>query len=292
MSATLSQQIEAKIRAVVSKGGKPPFRLTLIAIAEYFEVSIQPVRTAVDILLADRWLLRGAGGKLVMNPDKKGAAFKALDTDEKPRPNLDEELERIIIQRSLRGEEVFLREEETAELLGVGRTILRAGLIRMNGRGLLEHVARRGWRVVGYSESRMLEYLDIRETLELMALKLARKNFDDRVLERLLEKNTPTAHGKTRIDNSLHGYWIEQSGNQFIADFFAQHGAYHSALFNYASLAGSFISDMANQHHAILQALLDKNYAVANRHLKEHIRAQRPNVAQLLEHLAANISDA
>ncbi|WP_168442403.1 GntR family transcriptional regulator [Pontiella desulfatans] len=284
MKRNLSQQIELELRAAVNRGGQPPFRLTLLALAEHYEVSIQPVRIAVDQLLKEQWLLRNTQGRLIMNPDKKGALAGASPSAKaRAKPDIGARLEEIIIQRSLKGEDVFLREEETAEQMGVGRTIVRAELTRMHGRGLVEHVPRRGWRVGGYSESRMLEYLEIRETLELKALELAQEHLEDKVLERLLKRNSPDAKGKPRIDDSLHAYLIKRSGNRFIMGFFDQHGAYHAALLNYASLAGSFLAEMSEQHRDILQALLDRDFAKARRNLRRHIRSQRPNVAHLLK---------
>lgn len=284
MKPTISQQIESELRIAVSRGKQLPFRLTLLAIAQHYQVSIQPVRTAVNVLLKEEWLIRTAQGRLSINPEKKGEAVSLPSSVQAAaQPDIGATLEEMIIQHSLRGENVFLREEETAEQMGIGRTILRTELTRMHGRGLLEHVPRRGWRVVAYSEARMLEYLDIRETLELKALDFAKGKLDQRVLQRLLDRNTPTARGKTRIDDGLHAYVIDRSGNRFIKGFFEQFGAYHTALFNYASLEGEFLAEMAAQHHTILEALLVQDYSRARRFLSRHIWMQRSNVAQLLK---------
>lgn len=282
MNSTLSQRIELELRNIISGGVEPSFRLTFVSIAKHFGVSIQPVRTAVDTLLEERWLLRNAQGRLTMNPEKVGEDFDLPPVPDGQSPDVGAELEKIIIQHSLRGEEVFLREEETAELVGVGRTILRAEFTRMHGRGLVQHIPRRGWQVIGYSESRMLEYLEIRETLELKALDLAKNNLEDAKLERLLKRNTPDAKGRIRIDDSLHAYLIERAGNRFIEGFFSQHGAYHTALFNYASLTGSFLAKMADQHQEIIQGLLEKKISQAKRRLAQHIHSQRAPVAELL----------
>jgi DNA-binding GntR family transcriptional regulator len=284
MAITLSKKIENKLRVSISAGGSPPCRLTLMAMAEHYDVSIQPVRTAVGSLLQAGWLLRNSQARLAMNPEKKGQETQAASEND-GAPDIGEKLEAIIIQHSLRGEAVFLREEETAERLGVGRTVLRSSLTRMHGRGLVEHVPRRGWRVVDYDEPRMLEYLDVRETLELRALDLAKGRLDDAVLEDLLLRNTPDAQGNTRIDDALHAHWIAKSANRFVTAFFEQHGAYHTALFNYASLAAPTLKAMAAQHHAVLKALLKRQHAEARDHLRAHIRAQRPNVARLLQQL-------
>jgi len=290
MPPTLSQQIESELRTAVCRGQSPAFKLSLNGIAKHFDVSIQPVRTAVDALLKERWLLRDKRGQLAMNPRMKGKRVKALPPDQGTR-NVDARLEKIIIQHSLRGEELFLREEDTAEKLGVGRTILRGALTRMHGRGLLEHVPRRGWQVVAYDETFMLEYLDVREVLELKAIDLAKDRLEKDVLKNMLDGNTPNKKGTPRLDDSLHAYWIERAGNRLITSFFKQYGAYHTALFRYAGAAGSFVPEMAASHCVILKALLDREYGQAKRHLRQHIRAQRPIMAHLLELTAADGED-
>ena len=285
---TLSQQIESELREAVCRGKNPAYPLTLNGMAKHFDVSIQPVRTAVETLLEERWILRNAQGRLALNPKQKGKKT----TPPLPNQDIATQLEQIIIQHSLRGENLFLREEETAEQLGVGRTVLRGALTRLAGRGLLEHMPRRGWQVVTYDEARMLEYLDVREVLELKAIDLAKDHLEEDVLKRMLEGNTPDANGNTRLDDTLHAYWIERAGNAFITGFFKQYGAYHTALFRYAGSAGSFVPEMAASHCNILEALLERHYGEAKRLLRQHIRAQRPIMARLLELTAADAMES
>ncbi|MDA1044291.1 MAG: GntR family transcriptional regulator, partial [Verrucomicrobia bacterium] len=253
------------------------------------EVSIQPVRTAVDSLLSQRFLLRDPSGRLVMNPGKQGRTNNPERVLPVPaRPDLVTLLTERIVRHSLRGEEVFLREEETAQQVGVGRAVLRSALNRMNGAGLVDHVPRRGWRIRTFSEKRMLDYLEVREVLEVRAMDQARSRLDPNDLAHFLALNRPGPEGQARIDNGLHAYWIERAQNSYITEFFAQHGRYHAALFDYATLAGERIEEMALQHCAILDALRDAQWSRARHALREHIRSQCPNVNRLLEYAAQN----
>ncbi len=286
---TIAQQIEAELQGCASRGEDPAYRLTLTAIAERFNASIQPVRTAVDALLREGWLLRDAKRQLVLNPSKKGCAIRCEAPGPEARPDVETEMTELVIRASLRGESIFLREEESAEQLGVGRTVVRSILGRLSGRGLVEHVPRRGWKVSAFSEARMGEYLEVRELLELRALELSAGRLDVKRLERLIERNSPTATGRVRIDNSLHSYWVGQAGNRYITEFFALHGQYYSSLFDYASLESSVVAEMAEQHRDILKALLEGNLSVAKRVLRGHIRSQRPNVAYLMEQNSVEI---
>ena len=283
---TLSKQIESDLCAYADQGRNPPYPLTLHAMAAHFEVSIQPVRTAVDSLLRQNRLMRDASGRLLMNPAKQALTRAHTNTDA-GRPDVAALLTDRIIRHSLRGEDIFLREEETADQMGVGRSVLRAALNRLNGAGMVEHVPRRGWRVRAFSEKRMLDYLDVRESLEVRAMDLARNRLDPTALSQFLASNTPGADGLARMDNGLHAYWIAQARNRYIEDFFAQHGRYHAALFDYATMAGEVIAEMAAQHRVIIEALLHARWSHARSALREHIRSQRPNVNRLMALAAA-----
>jgi DNA-binding GntR family transcriptional regulator len=189
----------------------------------------------------------------------------------------------MVLRLSLRGESVFLREEETAEQFGVGRTVMRTILSHMAGRGFVQHVPRCGWRVCAFSRQQMDEYLELREMLEMRALELSSGRLEAKELERLLERNSPTKTGRLRIDNALHRYWIDNSGNRYISEFFDRHGQYYVMLFDYATLEKSALAEMAEQHCEMLQALLKGNVKAAQKTLHRHIQLQHPNVSYLME---------
>ena len=52
-----------------------------------------------------------------------------------------------IIRSSLSGEARYLREDQTAQKYGVGRTVVRQVFGHLAGSGMLEHLPRRGWRI-------------------------------------------------------------------------------------------------------------------------------------------------
>jgi len=98
----------------------------------------------------------------------------------------------------------------------------------------------------------------------------------------MLAANTQSPDGEPRIDNSLHHYWIDRCGNRYIQDFFRLHGPYYEAMFDYATIAESAVSTMAEQHCEILQSLLDRKWARARKHLQNHIHVQQPSVMKLI----------
>lgn len=241
------------------------------------------------------------------------AGWSQLDWRDGVRQGLVEEVVRL----SLRGQTTFLREQVWSERLGIGRGLLRQMLSELAGQGFVEHVPRRGWQVRPFDANAMLQYLEIREVLELHALDLAKDNLEPQRLQAMLAgnptnvgvsvpgrtetecvpkvpaPNVPTRTGSvpTRsapmsvpetLNNEIHGYLIQQSRNRYIADFFARHSTYYSQLFEMAAVQTGWRDAMAQQHREILEALLDQDISRAKHALAHHIRAQRPVVQELL----------
>ena len=85
------------------------------------------------------------------------------------------------------------------------------------------------------------------------------------------------------LDNRLHEYLVEKSGNRYIRAFFGQHvAAYYTMLFEHAAPKGQVVAQMAAQHRLILDALIAGNWVRAAEALATHIRAQAPVLTQLL----------
>jgi DNA-binding GntR family transcriptional regulator len=216
------------------------------------------------------------------------------------------------VRLSLQGQTAFLRENAWSQRLGIGRGILRPLLSELAGLGFVLHVPRRGWQVRPFSEQDMLQYLEIRELLELKALELAQGHLDSQRLQEMLEGN-PTAPGDAvetdpwagqgppldpsgtdharaslpPLNNEIHGYLIQQAGNRYIADFFQRHSAYYTQLFQMAAVQTGWRDAMAAQHREILLALLEHDWSRAQVALANHIRAQRPVVQELLKQIRA-----
>ena len=285
MSETITDYIKQDIKSRLRAGGGLPDKLTLTALSAHYNVSLTPVRLAVQELVDEDVLRKQRNGRMEVNPDALDVVRSAVDAPPPSRPgdttDAEAALATEIIQLSLRGgaEGEYLREEATAERLGVGRTVLRQLLNRLAGQGLIEHLPRRGWRVRPFDAAEMNSYLQVRESLELKALELARPRLEPADLERMLHGNEP---GTARLDNDLHRYLIDKAGNRFIREFFERHGRYYSTLFDYAAPEANVVKTMARQHRTILRALLARDWRAARKALVQHIRAQRPIVRRLL----------
>lgn len=282
MPDTIADFIKQDLKARLRSGAGLPDKLTLAALSEHYRVSFTPVRLAVRELIDEQVLRRQDNGRIEFNV----LALNGEEITLPPEPpaethDLEDVLLAEIIRDSLRGEPTYLREEVTAERLGVGRTVLRQVLNRLAGQGVIEHLPRRGWRVKLFNAAEMNAYLQVRECLELKALDLARLRLNSADLKRMLRGNCPAG----RLDNDLHRYLIEKADNPYIREFFERHGRYYTMLFDYAAPEANVVRSMARQHRDILRALLAQDWKAARQALARHIRAQRPIVQRLLRKL-------
>jgi DNA-binding GntR family transcriptional regulator len=270
MSKTLAKFIANELRA---KPPAPDEPLTLAALAVRYEVSLTPVRQAVRELVTAGVLEKSATGRLRYLASQPVAA---------PLPSRpwEDELRRLVLQRSLVGDREFLREEALTEHFTIGRTVLRQALHRLAGQGFVEHVPRCGWRARALTLTEVEDWLRVRERLELLALELAWPHLGSQTLETLRAGNAGA-----RLDNALHGYLIQCADSPLLATLFAQHGAYFAALFDHAAPETRMEEAMAAQHRAILDALIERDLDRAAATLAAHIRAQRRIVEKLLAQL-------
>ncbi len=283
----LSTYIENDLRYRIQSNDHLPTNLSLSSLANYYSVSVTPVRTAVDRLVKDKLVLKQSNNRLIINTGRIGT--KKLSNPpitEFPRsPDYwDEILLREVMLASLRREPVYLREEMLSQKHQVGRSIIRQSFSRFAGSHFIAHIPRRGWLVEPFNQEDLHAYLEIREVLELKALELARPNLDKSELTKLIQR-TPSKPGirRTDLDHRIHEYIIEKSGNCYIRNFFRQYNAkYYTALTHYAAPKTAVVNEMTAQHQAILNALLSKAWARARHELRNHIRAQESVLSKLL----------
>lgn len=278
---TLAAHIEQDIQAHILAGRELPFRLTLAAMSKHYEVSPMPVRKAVDALVQQGFLSKEENGRLLISPETPEGAENVPVPVRRPPDDTERQIMELAIGLSLQGQETYLREESTAEQFGIGRTVLRRIFSRLSGAGVLEHVPRCGWQVCAFREEDMKAFVEIREVMECKAIDLARGKLEPERMAELIEGNTPQ-DGEARLDDTLHAYWIERSGNRYLRDFFRFHGAYYRTLFNYAVAAESVVATMAEQHREILETLVAENWRTAKKLLRQHIRNQQPTVLSLI----------
>lgn len=280
---TLTHYVEEDLRRRILSDQDLPHHLTLASLSRHYGVSFAPVRSALDALIQEGLIRKKVNnGRIEVNPDKVGTkgSYESVAS-----PLKSEDWDRILIKEvmlaSLSGTATYLREEALAHKHSTGRSVIRATFSRFAGAGLIEHIPRHGWRVRPLNLEDMRAYLQIRETLELKALDLAKPHLVREDLEQMLATNQ--SGDMAALDNRLHEYIIEKSGNHYIRDFFRQHVAtYYRTLFDYAAPETSVAIEMGTQHRRILDALIARAWIRARLALAEHIQSQERVLGRLL----------
>jgi len=283
---TLTHYVEEDLRRRIQTGQELPHPLTLARLSQYYQVSLAPVRGALDTLIEEGLICKKEGnGRIEVNPEKIDTSRSYQPVASPMRPDdWDRILIKEVVLASLSGTAIYLREEALAHKHGIGRSVIRSTFSRFAGAGLIEHIPRRGWRVRPLNLEDVRAYLQVREILELKALDLAKPHLVRGELEQMLAGNRSNNHDSpAKLDNRLHEYIIEKSGNHYIRDFFRQYvAAYYRTLFDYAAPEASVVVEMAAQHCHILDALIARAWTRARTALAEHIRSQECVLGQLL----------
>jgi DNA-binding GntR family transcriptional regulator len=283
---SLADYIRDDLRRRIRSGEDLSQKLSLAELARHYGVSFTPLRSALGALIGEGYVLKLPNRRLQPNGRRVGTGVASESVPIPPTPSdWDSVLLKEVTVASLSRRAAYLREESLARKLGVGRSIVRQALSRFAGAGLIEHVPRRGWLIHPLSEEDMAAYLVVRETLELKALELARHRLGKADIESLIRSNgRPGPRSPTQLDNRLHEYVIEKSGNTYIRRFFQQYVArFYTELFYHAAPKTEVVGQMVVQHRRILQAFLDHDWARARKQLSQHIRAQGPILSRLIE---------
>jgi len=262
-----------------------PVPLTINALAQHYEVSFTPVRTALEQLAEQGLLIKAPNGRLARaTPRKNGSTVEPGEVDlPVPKRNSYAVIASDLVDLSLEGEPVYLREEATAEKYGLSRSAVRNIFHQLAGSGMLDHIPRRGWKLRPFRQQDLDAFSDAREVLELKALELARPHLVDSDLRAMLDHNRlPSSDGEEPvIDNSLHAYFIDKAANFYIKDFFERHGSYFAMIFNKEGENREAAIETARDHRAVITALLNKDWRGARTALSRHIRFNHPVLSQI-----------
>lgn len=282
LTAYISRDLENRILS----GDLDDGYLSLVALAAHYDVSITPLRAAVQELVDKGVLIKLPNRRLRANPGKSRKTAPRVAFSVPPtQQDWSEVLIKEVVQTSLCPYPVYLREDTLAKKYGVGRSIVRQVLSRFVGAGLIDHIPRKGWMAHPLGVDDMNAYLTVRETLELKALKMARPRLDMAELARIREVCRSGAKGNLQdFDNSIHECIINASGNRYIRQFFQQYVArYYTELFYFAAPETAVVEEMSNEHLGIIEALLERRWSAAEKLLSAHIFGQAAVLTKLLD---------
>ncbi|MFC3057923.1 GntR family transcriptional regulator [Paenirhodobacter populi] len=202
-------------------------------LAELFGTSRAPVRQALRILADEGLISRFDGRGFVVGPSGT-APIRAnlaeilvdLAAQQEERPSfawqtIYEEVESQVVYRSFFGR-LRVNELELARHYGVGRTVARDVMLRLETLGLIEKDDASRWSIVPLDNRRLSDLYEVREHLEPLALGGALERLSDaeigamldRHLEALAQYPNVTAATMYDLELDLHVRCVQRSPNQ------------------------------------------------------------------------------
>ena len=188
-----------------------------------------------------------------------------------------------------------LQEVGLSQELGVSRGPIREALGRLAAEGLVTVRPRRGAVVRALSANEFLEAYQVREALEVMAVRLAvpRLTDDDFAdLEVLIDTMTACAErddvqGAFAANAAFHERFFERASNRMLSDMYRQlRGHIDRHRLRSLELRGN-LQRSVTEHRAILRAARAGDVERAAHLVSEHIRVPQIRL-QVEEHQAAS----
>jgi len=197
--------------------------------------------------------------------------------------------EEILAGRFAPGSELL--EVPLSQSLGVSRGPIREALRTLEAEGLVEITPRRGAVVTSLSKRDFLDAYQVRESLEVLGVRLAVPRFSDPelvALESRIEAMTEHAAAGDfdaffEANAAFHEAIIEASGNRKLIEIYrrltAQMGPYRRPS---AKLRGNLDNSIA-EHREIVEAARKRDVEAAAELVMRHIEVPQRNLAAVTE---------
>lgn len=184
-----------------------------------------------------------------------------------------------------------LMEITLANKLGVSRTPIREAIRKLELEGLVNMIPRKGAVVASISEKDMRDVLEVRITLEELAVKLAIMNMNDEDIQALVKagigfENAVVSHDIVKIvdaDVVFHDIIYNKTGNerliQLISNLREQMYRYRLEYIKDARSHSILISE----HNDIIKCLKNKDVEAAQAAIREHISNQERGITRAIK---------
>ena len=186
------------------------------------------------------------------------------------------QIRKAIIQGDLKSG-TRLVEQELSELLGISRLPIREALVSLAQRGLVTLIPYKGAFVSAFSMREIKEFFDVRELLELHAIKILirRRNPEQiRTLYNVVE-TMHIGHGGelsqvVDYDYEFHGMLCKLSENQVLYDTWRGLSEKIQCCIA-VELSQLSFEAIEQMHHKIVEVIEQGNFAAGERELKSHM---------------------
>jgi DNA-binding GntR family transcriptional regulator len=178
--------------------------------------------------------------------------------------------------------------------LGVSWTPVREALHKLEREGLLKNIPNRGFFVAEIKEEDLREIFQIREALEVLAIRLSTPLFTEKdidTMENLMKKSKLALKNNNRqifinCDRVMHSLIIQRSGNKKLFGILENLSDFVHALRTrkISGLKGGERVGLAIQEHeALLEAIKEKDIEKASVAMSAHLRS---SLEYYLKHLS------
>lgn len=184
-----------------------------------------------------------------------------------------------------------LMEISLANKLGVSRTPIREAIRKLELEGLVTMIPRKGAVVASISEKDMKDVLEVRVTLEELAVTLACKNFDEEAVEDLKRaeivfENAVISHNIMNIvdsDVAFHDVIYNHTGNERLIQLINN---LRETMYRYRL---EYIKDarnhsiLINEHNDLIQGLIAKDVEAVKKTIRIHISNQERGIIRQIQ---------
>ncbi len=181
-----------------------------------------------------------------------------------------------------------LREMQIAGRFGVSRAIVREVLHRLNYEGLATTIPMRGTFVIDPSPSDVHDILEVRESLERLAGRLAAQRISRAEIQALrgqldrAQKRMAVRSGYPE-DFDFHAAIVEASRNHKLMEVVPKLLRQISVFRRLSGANADRASTALSEHKAIVDALERRDSDLAEQTIGEHVRASSRNIVSLLK---------
>jgi DNA-binding GntR family transcriptional regulator len=194
---------------------------------------------------------------------------------------------RVEIQQGTLAPGTRLRQNDVAKRFAVSTTPVREAFAKLQAEGLVRIDPHRGAVVFHPSVDDVLEFYEIREALESLAVSHAIRRLDESVaadLNELIAKMKETEDPRTwlRLNDEFHLRLYASAGRPRLSTLI-ENLRDASAPYIHMFVASRPLSQRGNEEHrAILDACLDGNVQLAQQAIRDHLRHAAEDLAMYL----------
>ena len=216
---------------------------------------------------------------------RRSKILKLAKPSQQAESHADRALEMIreaIVSGELRPN-LRLVESSIAKTLGMSRTPVREALVQLELSGYISTLSKGGWIVTDHSPSKIRNLYEVREALEVMAIKLACQRATKEQIDRANDLHrlaVDAARNRetdkfAKLNSEFHAHLFGACGNEQLSSFI---GNLRDQYFDRRIVdlfTGKEWNAVIAQHGRMLKAVSEKKLGLAEKAVRDHINTGR-----------------